>query len=86
MAGFASAGHDFSKQRFLVIFAMGNARRKLLLNTLKLFDLGLMILALIAAGLAVVHQSRDVTIVELFSMRVKIQNFAIIVLFFFFFF
>ena len=36
-----------------------------------------MILAFMAAALAVLHQSRTVTITEFFSMRVKIQNFAI---------
>src|ERR1700736_2499446 len=54
-----------------------NARRKLLTNAFKLFDLGLMILAFMGAALAVLHQSRTVTITEFFSMRVKIQNFAI---------
>jgi exopolysaccharide biosynthesis polyprenyl glycosylphosphotransferase len=53
-----------------------NARRKLLTNAFKLFDLGLMILAFMVAALAVLHQSRTVTITEFFSMRVKIQNFA----------
>ena len=56
---------------------MSSARRKLLLTAFKLFDLGLMILAFMAAALAVLHQSRTLTITEFFSMRVKIQNFAI---------
>ena len=56
---------------------MSSARRKLLLNAFKLFDLGLMILAFMAAALAMLHQSHTVTITEFFSMRVKIQNFAI---------
>jgi exopolysaccharide biosynthesis polyprenyl glycosylphosphotransferase len=56
---------------------MSSARRKLLINALKLFDLGLMILAFMIAALAVIHQSRTVAITEFFSMRVKIQNFAI---------
>jgi exopolysaccharide biosynthesis polyprenyl glycosylphosphotransferase len=56
---------------------MGNARRKLLLNAFKLFDLGLMIFAFVVAALAVLHQSRAVTVTEFFSMRVKMQNFAI---------
>jgi|HubBroStandDraft_2_1064218.scaffolds.fasta_scaffold02533_1 exopolysaccharide biosynthesis polyprenyl glycosylphosphotransferase len=56
---------------------MSNARRKLLLNALKLSDLTLMILAFMVAALAVLHQSRTLTITEFFSMRVKIQNFAI---------
>jgi exopolysaccharide biosynthesis polyprenyl glycosylphosphotransferase len=58
-----------------------NARRKLLVSAFKLFDLGLMIVAFLAAALAVLHQSRMVTMTEFFSMRVKIQNFAIFSLF-----
>jgi exopolysaccharide biosynthesis polyprenyl glycosylphosphotransferase len=55
-----------------------NAQRKLLLNAFKLFDLGLMLLAFMTAALAVVYQSNStVTVAELFSMRVKIHNFAI---------
>src|ERR1700730_12753929 len=54
-----------------------NARRKLLANAFKLFDLGLMILAFMIASLAVLHQSHTVTITEFFSMRVKVQNFVI---------
>ena len=56
---------------------MSDARRKLLLNAFKLFDLGLMVLAFIVAALAVLHQSRDVNATEFFSMRVKIQNIVI---------
>jgi exopolysaccharide biosynthesis polyprenyl glycosylphosphotransferase len=58
-----------------------NARRKLLLNAFRLFDLGLMILAFIIAALAALQQSRTVSVTEFFSMRVKIQNFAIFSLF-----
>src|SRR6201984_1493934 len=60
-----------------------NTRRKLLLNVFKLFDLGLMMLAFMTAALAVVHQNRAITAVELFSMRVKIHNVAIFALFIF---
>ena len=56
---------------------MTDARRKLLLNAFKLFDLGLMVLAFIVAALAVLHQSRDVNATDFFSMRVKIQNIVI---------
>src|SRR5437764_10113774 len=56
---------------------MSNARRKLLLNAFKLFDLGLMVLAFMVAALAVLHQSRNVNATEFFSIRVKIQNVAI---------
>jgi FlaA1/EpsC-like NDP-sugar epimerase len=52
-------------------------RRKLLISAFRLFDLGLMILAFMTAALAVLHQSHTVAITEFFSMRVKIQNFAI---------
>jgi hypothetical protein len=56
---------------------MTNARRKLLLNAFRLFDSGLMIFAFMVATLAVLHQSHTVTITEFFSIRVRIQNFAI---------
>ena len=56
---------------------MSSTRRKLLLNAFKLFDVGLMIFAFMAAALAVLQLNRTVTITEFFSMRVKIQNFAI---------
>jgi exopolysaccharide biosynthesis polyprenyl glycosylphosphotransferase len=59
---------------------MSSARRKLLLNAFKLFDLGLMILTFMVAALAVLHQNSTVTITEFFAMRVKIQNFAIFAL------
>jgi exopolysaccharide biosynthesis polyprenyl glycosylphosphotransferase len=58
-----------------------NTRRKLLLNAFKLFDLGVMILAFMVAALAVVHQSRTISAIELFSMRVKIHNVTLFVLF-----
>ena len=60
---------------------MTNARRRLLLNALKLFDLALMVFAFLLAALLVLHQSRNVTPSEFFSLRVKIQNFAIFALF-----
>ncbi len=40
-----------------------------------------MILAFMTAALAVVQQSRTISAVELFSMRVKIHNVAIFALF-----
>ncbi len=60
---------------------MTNARRKLLLNAFKIFDLGLMVSAFIVAALSVLHQSRNVNATDFFSMRVKIQNVAIFSLF-----
>jgi exopolysaccharide biosynthesis polyprenyl glycosylphosphotransferase len=58
-----------------------NTRRKLLLNAFKLFDLGLMLLAFMTAALVVFHQTRTITALELFSIRVKIHNVAIFALF-----
>src|SRR6266849_3142978 len=54
---------------------MNNARRRLLLDALKLFDLVLMISAFVMAAIAAL--SRTVTVTEFFSMRVKINNFVI---------
>lgn len=59
---------------------MNSARRQLLLNAFKLFDLGLMISAFMLASLAVLHESRTVTMAEFFGLRVKIHNFAIFLL------
>jgi len=57
-----------------------SARRKLLVNALKLFDLGLMAGAFVVASLAVLRESHVITFSQFFSMRVKIQNFAIFAL------
>src|SRR5258708_1067322 len=54
---------------------MNNARRRLLLDAFKLFDLVLMISAFLIPPLPL--QSRAVPVAEFFSMRVKISNFAI---------
>lgn len=53
---------------------MGHFRRQILLNSMKLFDLAVMIFAF---GLAtvVVSQRATVTLAEFLAMRVKIQNF-----------
>jgi len=56
---------------------MSNVRRQLLLNAFKLWDIGLMLLAFLAAAVAVLGRSHAVPLSELFTMRVKIQNFAI---------
>jgi exopolysaccharide biosynthesis polyprenyl glycosylphosphotransferase len=56
---------------------MNNTRRQLLLNAFMLFDLGLMLLAFMAGTLIIVHESRSMDFTSFFSMRVKIQNFAI---------
>jgi exopolysaccharide biosynthesis polyprenyl glycosylphosphotransferase len=58
-----------------------NARRKLLLSVFKLFDVALMVLAFVAASLAALHHSHTVSIGDFFSIRVRIQNFAIFSLF-----
>jgi len=63
---------------------MSNARRQILLNVFKLFDLGLMAAAFLLAALTVMtslHRAHAVTLTELFEMRVKIQNLAIFILF-----
>jgi exopolysaccharide biosynthesis polyprenyl glycosylphosphotransferase len=56
---------------------MSNIRRQLLLNTFKLWDIGLMLLAFLAAAVAVLGRSHAVPLSELLAMRVKVQNFAI---------
>jgi exopolysaccharide biosynthesis polyprenyl glycosylphosphotransferase len=56
---------------------MSNVRRQLLLNAFKLWDIGLMLVAFLAAAVAVLGRSHAVPLSELFAMRVKIQNFAI---------
>jgi exopolysaccharide biosynthesis polyprenyl glycosylphosphotransferase len=60
---------------------MNNLGRRLLLDALKLLDLALMIFAFIIGVLAVVHQNHAISIVEFFSMRVKIQNFVLFLFF-----
>jgi exopolysaccharide biosynthesis polyprenyl glycosylphosphotransferase len=60
---------------------MNNAGRSLLLKALKLFDLGLMVLAFMVAVLAVIHHRATITIFQFFSMRIKIQNFVVFLLF-----
>jgi exopolysaccharide biosynthesis polyprenyl glycosylphosphotransferase len=55
---------------------VGTLRRQLLLNTMKLFDLLLMVLAFGLAALAV-SSATPVSPTEFFSMRVKIGNFVI---------
>jgi exopolysaccharide biosynthesis polyprenyl glycosylphosphotransferase len=60
---------------------MTSARRKILLNAFKLFDIGLMVSAFILATLAVIYHSRNVSAAEFFAMRVKIQDVAIFSLF-----
>lgn len=60
---------------------MNNTRRQLLLNAFRLFDVGLMIIAFVAGALTSLHQSRSMDFTSFFSMRVKIQNFAIFSLF-----
>ena len=54
---------------------MGNVRRQFLLNTMKLFDLVLM---MVSFGLAavVVSQKASVSLTEFLSLRVKVQNFV----------
>src|SRR5579863_7367423 len=63
---------------------MSNLRRQLLLNAFKLWDIGLMLLAFLAASVSVLGQSHAVSVSEFFAMRVKITNFLIFSLFLFF--
>lgn len=58
---------------------MTSARRTLLMNALKLFDLGLMLAAFVVASLVVFDESHN-SLAAFFSMRVKVQNFAIFAL------
>ena len=55
---------------------MGHFRRRVLLNSMKLFDL---VAVMFAFGLAtvVVSQKATVSLAEFFAMRVKIQNFVV---------
>src|SRR5579872_3718009 len=54
-----------------------NSRRQFLLNAFHLFDLGLMICAFVASAILSMPGNHSVSMEEFFSMRVKIQNFAI---------
>jgi exopolysaccharide biosynthesis polyprenyl glycosylphosphotransferase len=54
---------------------VGNVRRQFLLNTMKLFDLALMMLSFGVAAV-VVSQKATVSLAEFLSLRVKVQNFV----------
>ena len=56
---------------------MGNNRRQILLNALKVYDLGLMIISFALATVAVSEQSGAVTLEQFLSMRIKVANFLI---------
>jgi exopolysaccharide biosynthesis polyprenyl glycosylphosphotransferase len=56
---------------------VGNYRRQFLMNSLKLFDLGLMLLSFAVATIAVSEASGAVTLEQFLAMRVKIANFVI---------
>jgi exopolysaccharide biosynthesis polyprenyl glycosylphosphotransferase len=58
---------------------MSNARRQILLNAFKLWDVFLMVGAYLTAAVAI--RNHSVTLEEFFSMRVKVQNFLIFLLF-----
>ena len=60
---------------------MSNTRRILLVKALKLFDMGLIILAFLVASLVVLKDTHNVSGTQFFSMRVKIQNFVIFSIF-----
>jgi exopolysaccharide biosynthesis polyprenyl glycosylphosphotransferase len=56
---------------------VGTIRREILLNALKLYDLGLMVLSFALATIVVSSASGKVTLEQFLSMRVKIANFVI---------
>lgn len=56
---------------------MSSPKRRILLNGLKLFDLGIMIFAFLSAAVFVLHRTNDIGAAEFFAMRVKIQNFVL---------
>jgi|SRR5580704_4915266 FlaA1/EpsC-like NDP-sugar epimerase len=55
---------------------MGPARRQILLNALKLFDLALMVGCFLAASFVVLRQTQNnLTFEEVLSMRIRLVNF-----------
>ncbi len=58
---------------------MGTIRRQILLNALKLFDLGIMAVAFVLAALPVSEAGHTFTFAEFLSMRVKVGNLAIFI-------
>ncbi|HTV60704.1 MAG TPA: sugar transferase [Verrucomicrobiae bacterium] len=56
---------------------MNEARRNFLLNALKLFDLGLLVVSYGLATVVIVSTRRDLSLSQYLSMRVKVSNFAI---------
>lgn len=56
---------------------MGTIRRQVLLNALKVYDLGLMLLSFALATIVVSQESNNFTLEQFLSMRVKISNFVI---------
>ncbi len=56
---------------------MGTIRRQVLLNALKIYDLGLMLLSFAVATIVVSRESGNFTLEEFLSMRVKVSNFVI---------
>src|SRR5690348_7682785 len=56
---------------------MGTARRQVLLNALKLFDLVLMVAGFLLASLAVLRETQTVSFSQFLSMRVKLSNFIL---------
>lgn len=57
---------------------MGTARRQILLNALKLFDLGLMVACFLASTFIVLRQTQTtLSFAEVLSMRIKLGNFVL---------
>ena len=55
---------------------MGTVRRQMLLTMLKFFDLAVMIASFLLAALPAMYES-GLSVSEFFSMRIKVQNFAL---------
>ena len=60
---------------------MSNLGRTLLVKILKLFDLGLMSLSFVAATMATLRHGTPLSLVQFLSLRIKIHNFAILIIF-----
>ena len=56
---------------------MNEARRRFLLNSLKLYDLGLIVVSFYLATFLLVHAAHNVSLHDFLAMRVKLSNFFI---------
>src|ERR1051325_2607947 len=60
---------------------LNNLGRTLLLKVLKLFDLGLMTFSFVVATMATLRHGTPLSLMQFLSLRIKIHNFAILLLF-----